>query len=202
MLEGALPPMAPVTRQNPPPAARRPDSPPPGSTLGALLLQPGTILGNRYQIIQILGEGGMGAVYKAKDLELDRVVALKVIRTRMAANPEILQRFKQELILARQITHKNVIRIFDLGEADGIKFITMEYIEGEESCHVLLRRGKDPEPTKRSSHHGARCCRGLRSRASEGVIHRDLKPRKHHAAIAGRVVVMDLASLVRLLARA
>src|SRR5207248_5110967 len=93
------------------------------------VLQPGTVLGGRYEILQALGEGGMGAVYKANDRELERMVALKVIRPDLARNPAIIQRFKQELILARQVTHRNVVRIFDLGEAEGIKFITMEYIE-------------------------------------------------------------------------
>jgi serine/threonine protein kinase len=78
----------------------------------------------------------------ATDRELEREVALKVIRSDMATNPEILKRFKQELILARQITHKNVIRIFDLGQSDGIKFITMEYIEGEDLQSVLKRKRK------------------------------------------------------------
>ena len=81
----------------------------------------------------------MGAVYKAKDRELERLVALKVIRPEFAAQPETLHRFKQELILARQITHKNVIRIFDLGEADGIKFITMEFIEGQDLKSLMTR---------------------------------------------------------------
>ena len=101
-------------------------------------LQPGTILGGRYEILQALGEGGMGAVYKARDRELDRLVALKVIRPDLARNPAIIQRFKQELILARQVTHRNVVRIFDLGEADGIKFITMEFIEGKDLRSLLL----------------------------------------------------------------
>src|SRR5216684_3057472 len=87
-------------------------------------LEPGSMLGERYEILQLLGQGGMGAVYKARDKELDRIVALKLIRSEFAKNPEILRRFKQELILARQVTHKNVIRIYDLGQADGIKFIT------------------------------------------------------------------------------
>src|ERR1700730_15035672 len=102
----------------------------------------GTVLGQRYEIVKLLGQGGMGAVYRAYDRELEREVALKVIRSDMAANPEILKRFKQELILARQITHKNVIRIFDLGQSDGIKFITMEYIEGEDLQSVLKRKKK------------------------------------------------------------
>lgn len=119
MLDGALPPFPPVTglpsaNANP---ARVTPAAPASSVFGGVLIQAGTILGNRYQIIKILGEGGMGAVYKARDLELDREIALKVIRPELTSNPEILQRFKQELILARQVTDRNIIRIFDLGEA-------------------------------------------------------------------------------------
>src|SRR5256885_15660581 len=98
----------------------------------AQALVPGTVLGGRYEILELLGEGGMGAVYKARDRELDRFVALKVIRPELANQQEVLRRFKQELILARQVTHKSVIRIFDLGEAEGIKFISMDYIEGQD----------------------------------------------------------------------
>ncbi len=92
----------------------------------------GSLLADRYEILQLLGEGGMGAVYKARDRELDRLVAVKVIRPELASQPEILQRFKQELILARKITHRNVIRIYDLGVADGVRFITMQFVEGRD----------------------------------------------------------------------
>ncbi|HUE55147.1 MAG TPA: protein kinase, partial [Candidatus Udaeobacter sp.] len=84
----------------------------------------------------------MGAVYKARDTELDRVVALKLIRPELARNPEVLRRFKQELILARQVTHKNVIRIFDLGQSEGIKFITMDFVEGQDLRQLLAEKGK------------------------------------------------------------
>ncbi len=104
----------------------------PGATAASTPIQPGDVLGERYEILKRLGEGGMGAVYKAHDRELERLVALKIIRPELARNPEILRRFKQELILARQVTHKNVIRIFDLGMADGRKFITMDYVEGRD----------------------------------------------------------------------
>jgi eukaryotic-like serine/threonine-protein kinase len=96
------------------------------------VFEEGDVLGGRYEILKLLGEGGMGAVYKALDRELNRPVALKIIRPELAANPSILARFKQELLLARQVTHKNVIRIYDLGDADGVKFITMEFVEGED----------------------------------------------------------------------
>jgi eukaryotic-like serine/threonine-protein kinase len=152
-------------------------------------LGPGTVLGDRYEIVKMLGQGGMGAVYRAHDRELEREVALKVIRSDMAANPEILRRFKQELILARQITHKNVIRIFDLGQADGIKFITMEYIEGED-LQSVLRRKKKLEPVEAATIM-AQVCRALEAAHAEGVIHRDLKPQNIMLDKAGRVYVMD-----------
>ena len=107
------------------------------------------MLGQRYEVLQILGEGGMGAVYKARDIELNRMVALKVIRPDLATNQSIIDRFKQELLLATQVTHKNVIRIYDLGEADGMKFITMEFVEGEDLRGLMQRKGK-LLPRKRS----------------------------------------------------
>jgi serine/threonine protein kinase len=110
----------------------------PTRNLGIAELRAGAVLSERYEILSTLGEGGMGAVYKARDREVDRVVAVKVIRPELANQPEILSRFKQELILSRQVTHKNVVRIFDLGEAEGIKFITMEFVEGRD-LRALLR---------------------------------------------------------------
>jgi len=133
------------------------------------------VLAERYEILQLLGQGGMGAVYKARDKELDRIVALKPhplgIREK---NPEILRRFKQELILARQVTHKNVIRIYDLGQADGIKFITMDFVEGRDLRHLLVERGKFPP--EQAARIMLQICRALEAAHAEGVIHRDLKP--------------------------
>jgi tetratricopeptide (TPR) repeat protein/predicted Ser/Thr protein kinase len=152
-------------------------------------LSPGTSVGSRYEIVRLLGQGGMGAVYQAHDRELERQVAIKVIRADMAANPEILRRFKQELILARQITHKNVIRIFDLGQADGIKFITMEYIEGE-NLQIVLRRKKKLEPAG-AANIVAQVCRALEAAHNESVVHRDLKPQNIMLDKSGRAYVMD-----------
>src|SRR5690349_24668148 len=95
-------------------------------------LQAGQILGQRYEILQILGGGGMGAVYKARDVELNRMVALIVIRPELAGSQAVIDRFKQELLLATRVTHKHVIRIYDLSEADGVKFITMEFVGGDD----------------------------------------------------------------------
>src|SRR5215471_12478786 len=106
------------------------------------ILNAGDIVGERYEILELLGEGGMGAVYKARDRELDRMVALKVVRPELARNPEIVRRFKQELILARQVTHKNVIRMHDLGQGEGLQFITMDFVEGQELRALLRDKGK------------------------------------------------------------
>jgi len=146
-------------------------------------------MGERYEILKRLGEGGMGAVYKARDRELDLVVALKVIRPELASHPDILRRFKQELILARQVTHKNVIRIFELGVADGRKFITMDYIEGRDLKSILVERGK--LPPDEAVRIVRQICRGLEAAHAEGVVHRDLKPQNIMVDANGRVWVMD-----------
>ncbi|MBZ5646411.1 MAG: tetratricopeptide repeat protein [Acidobacteriia bacterium] len=152
-------------------------------------LKPGAVLAGRYEIVQVLGEGGMGAVYKARDNALDRLVALKVIRPELAGNPAILQRFKQELILARQITHRNVIRIYDMGEDLGMKFITMEFVEGQDLHHILKERGK--LPPAEAVEIMQQVCRALASAHAENVIHRDLKPQNIMRDTQGRILVMD-----------
>ena len=156
---------------------------------GVSALQPGSVLGGRYEILQLLGEGGMGAVYKARDREVDRLVALKVIRPELANHPEVLRRFKQELILARQVTHKNVIRIFDLGEADGIKFISMDYIEGQDLRSLLRQKGK-LAPADATAIM-TQVCQALEAAHLEGVVHRDLKPQNIMLDNQGRATVMD-----------
>ena len=152
-------------------------------------IQPGSILAHRYEMISILGEGGMGAVYKARDRELDRLVAIKVIRPELAGRPEILQRFKQELILASKVTHRNVIRIFDLGEANGVKFITMAFVEGRDLKALLTESGK--LPAEKAVEIIQQVCLALEAAHSEGVVHRDLKPQNIMIDQQGRALVMD-----------
>src|SRR5437773_11188535 len=153
-------------------------------------LERGTLLASgRYEILEILGQGAMGAVYKAKDRELDRLVAIKVIQPELANSRVMLKRFKQELILARQITHKNVIRIFDIGETEGMKFITMEYIDGGDLKSLIVERGKLP-PVK-AVDIVRQICQALDAAHCEGVVHRDLKPQNIMMDHTGRVVVMD-----------
>src|SRR5271154_3934199 len=163
--------------------------PSPAAGATGTVLAPGTLLGTRYEIVQILGQGGMGAVYKANDLELDRIVAVKVIRPELGAQPEILQRFKQELILARQITHRNVIRIFDLSEANGIKFITMEFIEGQDLKSFVTNKGRLGFDD--AVQIVEQVCLALEAAHGEGVVHRDLKPQNIMVDKQGRASVMD-----------
>ncbi len=152
-------------------------------------LKPGSVFGGRYEILELLGQGGMGAVFKAKDRELDRLVALKVIRPELANRPEILRRFKQELILARKVSHKNVVRIFDLGDTEGIKFISMDYVDGRGLKTLLKYRRKFP-PNEAASII-SQICLALDAAHTEGVIHRDLKPQNVLMDGHGRVTVMD-----------
>jgi serine/threonine protein kinase/tetratricopeptide (TPR) repeat protein len=178
-------------RRTPPPA--RTPSPSPsqlsGSYASAAVFQIGDMLGGRYEILLLLGEGGMGAVYKAADRELDRFVALKVIRPELASNPSILARFKQELLLAHQVTHRNVIRIYDLGEAEGVKFITMEFIEGKDLRSIIREKQKfAPEEAVEVIQQ---VCQALDAAHTVGVIHRDLKPQNIMQDPAGRILVMD-----------
>ena len=140
-------------------------------------LNPGQQFGSRYHILRQLGIGGMGAVYQAYDQELEVAVALKVIRpevTRDAtAAQDIERRFKQELLLARQVTHKNVVRIHDLGEIDGIKYITMPYIKGADLATVLR---DERLPVMGVMALARQIAAGLQAAHDAGVVHRDLKP--------------------------
>ena len=140
-------------------------------------LRVGQSFGPRYHIIKLLGAGGMGSVYQAWDSELSVAVALKVIRIDRGystVTPEAEKRFKTELLLARQVTHKNVVRIHDLGDIDGIKYITMPYIKGDDLATALRRDGK--LPIARALRLARQIAAGLEAAHDAGVVHRDLKP--------------------------
>src|SRR5437867_6498285 len=137
-------------------------------------LPPGTIVAGRYQIVQTLGVGGMGAVYKAYDRQLTRVVALKTILPELSSTPLALKRLKQEVLLAQQVVHKNVVRIFDIGEDGPTKFITMDFIEGVDLKNLIIERGK--LPAQEAVAIIRQVCQGLETAHGAGVVHRDLKP--------------------------
>ena len=159
---------------------------------GAGPLEVGAAFGDRYHIIRVLGVGGMGAVYQAWDAELSVAVALKVIRPEIASDPKLARdielRFKRELLLARQVTHKNVVRIHDLGEIDGIKYITMPYLEGSDLSTVLKETGKMPVPAALGIVRDVAA--GLVAAHEAGIVHRDLKP-ANIMVLKDRAVIMD-----------
>jgi len=154
-----------------------------------LALEPGAEFGPRYRIQSRLGQGGMGAVYKAHDKELDRTVALKLVRPNLMADPETMQRFKQELLLASKISHKNILRIHDLGDVEGVKFISMAYIEGEDLHQHLKREGR--LPVDRSIAIARQLCEALEAAHAAGVMHRDLKPQNVLIDREGTAYVSD-----------
>lgn len=155
-------------------------------------LHVGRTFGPRYHIIRLLGVGGMGAVYQAWDAELGVTVALKVIRTRgprsAADAADLEKRFKNELLLARQVTHKHVVRIHDLGEIDGIKYITMPYVDGH-NLASLLEQGK--LPVARALSLARQMAEGLKAAHEAGVVHRDLKPANIMIGADDQALIMD-----------
>ena len=157
---------------------------PPSSTIDSARRVAG-----RYEILGLLGAGGMGTVYKARDVELDEIVALKVLRRDLVDAPGMLERFRREVKLARRVTHKNVARAHDIGEHDGDKFITMEFIDGEALSRVLARTSR--VPTRRAVELGLALCDALGAAHEAGVVHRDLKPDNVMIATDGRIVVTD-----------
>jgi eukaryotic-like serine/threonine-protein kinase len=177
----------------PPGHASSSGSPTAGRTRAQGPLLPGEAFGSRYHVIKLLGAGGMGAVYQAWDAELNLAVAIKVILPSADSEPtaaaELERRFKRELVLARQVTHKNVVRIHDLGEIDGIKYITMSYIEGEDLASVLKREGRIPVP--RALEIARSIVAGLVAAHDAGIVHRDLKPANIMVDTHGDAVIMD-----------
>jgi hypothetical protein len=177
----ALDPVSPAPRPTPP------TSHPAGSTLGGFA--PGHVLADRYRIVSLLGHGGMGEVYRADDLTLGQTVALKFLPAELAANEAFLERFRAEVRNSRQVAHPNVCRVYDIGEAEGRHFLTMEYVDGEDLSSLLHRIGKLPKG--KALEVARQLCAGLAAIHDRGVLHRDLKPANVMLDGHGRVRITD-----------
>src|SRR5690349_21900058 len=141
---------------------------------GPARFAPGVIVASRYRLVALLGRGGMGEVYRADDLTLDQAVALKFLPEGIAASDTRVAQFHNELRVARQVSHKNVCRLYDLGESGGRRFLTMEYVDGEDLSASLRRFGRMP-PDK-AVQIARQLCAGVAAAHEKEVIHRDLKP--------------------------
>jgi serine/threonine-protein kinase len=171
--DAALPPTEPGTRQH-----------------GAGVLAVGQRFAGRYDILEMLGSGGMGVVYRAFDREVGEAVAIKALRPDLGdIDATLLERFKQELRLARRITHRNVVRTYDLGEVDGTYYITMELVRGTTVASLIREAGRLDVPATLTI--GKQVCRALEVAHEEGVIHRDVKPQNLLVDHSGFLKVMD-----------
>jgi serine/threonine-protein kinase len=158
--------------------------------VGGEPLRPGAMFAGRYEVKEIIGAGGMGVVYRAFDRELQEPVAIKTLKPEaMAGGSAALERFKQEIRLARRIAHRNVVRTYDLGEQNGMYYLTMEYVEGTSLKQLIVSRGKLPVAVTLTV--GKQLCRALEVAHAEGVIHRDIKPQNIVVEPSGFLKVMD-----------
>jgi len=150
---------------------------------------PGRLIAGRYRIISLLGKGGMGEVYRADDLTLGQAIALKFLPEEAAHDEGLLERFRNEVRIARRVSHPNVCRVYDVGEIDGQTFFTMEYVDGEDLASLLRRIGRLPED--KAVDIARQLCAGLAAAHSKGVLHRDLKPANVMLDGRGQAVIMD-----------
>lgn len=150
---------------------------------------PGTLVAGRYRIISLLGAGGMGEVYRATDLTLAQPVALKFLSASGSTSLRMLELFHNEVRVARQVSHPNVCRVYDVGEADGMPYISMEYVDGEDLAALLTRIGR--LPADKALEIARKICAGVAAAHDKGVIHRDLKPANIMLDRRGNVVIMD-----------
>jgi len=148
----------------------------------------GTVLAGRYRVLGLLGQGGMGEVYKAFDLILNQTVALKFL-TPALISEAALARFRNEVRIARQVSHPNVCRVYDLGMVEGLHFLSMEYIDGEDLASLLRRIGRLPQD--KAVEFTRKICAGLSAAHERGVLHRDLKPANIMIDRRGQVRITD-----------
>src|SRR6478736_5219426 len=187
-----------VGRSSPPPVRTpvRPRPAPPSNPIltssdpiGGGRFTPGAIIGERYRIVALLGRGGMGEVYRAEDLRLAQVVAIKFLPEALSRDASALARFHSEVRVARQVSHPNVCRVFDIGDAEGIPFLTMEYVDGEDIASLIRRIGRLPQD--KATEISRQICAGLAAAHELGVVHRDLKPANVMLDGSGKVRLTD-----------
>jgi hypothetical protein len=186
-----------------PSMARKAQRPPSSSRVGRLAssdsippggFTPGVVLAERYRIIGLLGRGGMGEVYRADDLKLGQPVALKFLPERFAAEKDRLDRFYAEVRIARQVSHPNVCRVYDVGEIEGQHYLSMEYVDGEDLASLLKRIGR--LPSDKALEIARELCAGLSAAHDRGVLHRDLKPSNVMVDGRGRARITDFGLAV------
>jgi len=166
----------------------RPDQPPPALAPDERF-PPGTLLAGRYRVVSALGKGGMGEVYRADDLTLGQPVALKFLPARLADDADRLSRFRNEVAVARKVSHPHCCRVHDIVESQGLTFLTMEYIDGEDLASLLRRVGRLPE--EKATQLARELCEALAAVHDEGLLHRDLKPANVMLDGRGRVKLAD-----------
>jgi serine/threonine protein kinase/Flp pilus assembly protein TadD len=155
----------------------------------ALAFAPGDTFGDRYIIVEEIGRGGMGKIYKARDKELEIHVAIKMIHPELLSKPDTISRFKKEILIAREITHENVVRIYDFGEVDGVKFISMQYIDGENLAELIHASGT--LGIEMAINIARQICLGLKVAHKQDIVHRDLKPQNIMIDKNGKVYITD-----------
>jgi serine/threonine-protein kinase len=172
-------------------------SPRPPSSSGSYdaAFAPGQVLADRYRIVGLLGRGGMGEVYRADDLKLGQPVALKFLPRHFSADAALLERFHAEVRIARTVSHPHVCRVYDIGEVEGLHYLSMEYVDGEDLATLLRRIGRLP-PLK-AVEISRQLCAGLAAAHERGVLHRDLKPANVMLDGHGRARITDFGLAVR-----
>jgi Protein kinase domain len=155
---------------------------------------PGAVLAERFRIIGLLGRGGMGEVYRADDLKLGQPVALKFLPRPLASDKDRLERFYSEVRIARQVSHPNVCRVYDVGEIDGQPYLSMEFVDGEDLASLLKRIGR--LPADKALDIARELCSGLAAAHDKGVLHRDLKPANVMVDGRGRARITDFGLAV------
>ena len=182
------PPSAPTPLRNPR-TALTPNPLTSSDPIGGGRFTPGQILAERYRIVALAGRGGMGEVFRAEDLTLGQIVAMKFLPERLSRDAAALARFHAEVRNARQVSHPNVCRVFDIGDTDGALFLTMEYVDGEDLASVVRRIGR-LSPDK-AMEIARQICAGLAAAHERGVIHRDLKPANVMLDGEGKIRITD-----------